>query len=77
MAVALVGSDALTGDPHTALLDSTRTRLDRPWDSGKDLLHRIYGLIPHARYDVAVGVEGCGGVGVPEQLLDVLQMDAL
>ena len=77
MAVARAGSETLTGDLYTTLLDSTRTRLGRPWDSGKELLHRVHGLIPHARYDVAVGVEDYGNVGVPEELLDVLRVDAL
>ncbi len=37
--------------------------------------HSGHGLVAHPRYDVAVGVEGDGDVGVPEKLLEVASVN--
>ena len=46
----------------------------------KDVLHSLYGLLLHVGEDVEdvrVGVEGYSDRGVPQHLLNDLQMDSL
>ena len=40
------------------------------------LLHRPHGLISHTGQHVAVGVEGDGDAGVPQEILDKLSVNA-